>query len=302
MGAETTSAAAADTTRVRAPTLMVTGANGLLGTHLVRRAAMSGYRVLGAVTAPQDGAGYVPWALNPESGLPEAPPDELAALLMVAGPSFAEDMTVAGPRHIEAVRRLLAWARRWDVRRVLFVSALGADAESAFPLHQVKAEAEALVRQSGLDWTIVRPSMMFGKESDFFRRMEAWAQQIFALVPKTLGVAQPVYVGDVAEAILRLMVSPGMEGATYELPGPHPLGVYDIVKHVNGDASVWSPRWTIRVPEVWGESGVVQWPWTVAEWDYFGMEPYVRDVRWMSELGILPRPFSMFYGPHPHQL
>ncbi len=302
MGAEATSAAAADTTWVRAPSLMVTGANGLLGSHLVRRASMSGYRVLGAVTTPHDAAGYVPWPLSPETGTPAAPPVELSALLMVAGPSFAEDMTTAGSRHVEAVRRLLAWACRWNVRRVLFVSILGADSASTFPLHQVKAEAEALVRESGLDWTIVRPSMMFGKESDFFRRMEAWAQQIFALVPKTLGVAQPVYVGDVADAILRLMVSPGMEGATYELPGPHPLGVYDIVKHVNGDASVWSPRWTIRVPEVWGDSGVVQWPWSVAEWDYFGIEPYVRDVRWMSELGILPRPFSMFYGPHPHQL
>ena len=302
MGAEATSAAAADTTWVRAPSLMVTGANGLLGSHLVRRASMSGYRVLGAVTTPHDAAGYVPWPLSPETGTPAAPPVELSALLMVAGPSFAEDMTTAGSRHVEAVRRLLAWACRWNVRRVLFVSILGADSASTFPLHQVKAEADALVRESGLDWTIVRPSMMFGKESDFFRRMEAWAQQIFALVPKTLGVAQPVYVGDVADAILRLMVSPGMEGATYELPGPHPLGVYDIVKHVNGDASVWSPRWTIRVPEVWGDSGVVQWPWSVAEWDYFGIEPYVRDVRWMSELGILPRPFSMFYGPHPHQL
>ena len=302
MGAETASTAAADTTRVRAPSVMVTGANGFLGAHVVRRAYMSGYRVMGAVTTPVDGAGYVPWPLNPESGVPDGPPAELAALIMAAGPSFAEDMVAAGPRHLEAVRRMLAWARHWDVHRVLFVSALGADPDSVFPLHQVKAQAEALVRQSGLAWTIVRPSMMFGKESDFYRRLEAWAQQIFALVPKTLGVAQPVYVGDVAEAIMRLMVMPGVEGAAYDLPGPHPLGVYDIVKHVNGDASVWSPRWTIRVPEAWGDSGVVQWPWTVAEWDYFGVEPYIRDVRWMSELGILPRPLSMFFGPHPHQL
>jgi uncharacterized protein YbjT (DUF2867 family) len=120
-------------------------------------------------------------------------------------------------------------------------------------------------------------------------------------VPKTLAVAQPIYVGDVAEAILRVMVSPGMERQVYDLPGPHPLGVYDIVKHVNGDASVWSPRFTIRVPEAWREAGVVQWPWTPTEWAYFDAEPFNRDVRWMAELGILPRPLSMFFAPYPHQ-
>jgi len=279
---------------------MVTGANGFLGGHLVRRAFLAGYRVFGAVSAPKPGADYIPWPLDAD-GIPAGPPDELAALVLVAGPSFADDMTTAGPRHVEGVRRMLQWASHWGVRRVVFVSMLGANPLSPYPLHQVKGQAEELVKASGLSWTIVRPSLMFGKESDFFRRLEAWGQQIFALVPKTLAVAQPIYVGDVAEAILRVIVAPRMEGAIYDLPGPHPLGVYDIVKHVNGDASVWSPRWTIRVPEAWGESGLVQWPWTPAEWEYFSVEPFNRDVRWMEELGILPRPLSMFFAPYPHQ-
>jgi hypothetical protein len=72
-----------------------------------------------------------------------------------------------------------------------------------------------------------------------------------------------------------------------------------MLEHMGSD-SVWWRRHLFHVHPRW-EGRVVHWPWTEAEWRYLEAEPLVRDCRWMTDLGILPRTLTMFYAPYSNR-
>jgi NADH dehydrogenase len=132
-----------------------------------------------------------------------------------------------GRQTFEAVQadgagRVARAARDAGIDRFVHVSAIGADAESAASYARSKAAGEAAVREALPRATIVRPSIVFGPEDDFFNRFAAMARLSPALPLIGGGTTrfQPVYVGDVADAILAALDDPATAGAIYELGGP----------------------------------------------------------------------------------
>jgi len=108
------------------------------------------------------------------------------------------------------------------VRRFLHVSALGADAQSASAYARSKAAGEATLREHFPSAIVLRPSIVFGPEDDFFNRFAAMARLSPAL-PLIGGGGmrfQPIYVGDVADAAAAALTNPEMAGQTFELAGP----------------------------------------------------------------------------------
>jgi NADH dehydrogenase len=105
------------------------------------------------------------------------------------------------------------------------VSAIGADLESPAQYARSKAAGEAGVREALPGAVILRPSIVFGPEDDFFNRFAALAQLLPALPLIGGGHTkfQPVYVGDVADAIMAALTDPSAHGRTYELGGPSVL-------------------------------------------------------------------------------
>ena len=276
--------------------ILVTGANGYIGRNIVHRLWEAGYPVYGLVSQKAVDGQYIP--VEAPDGLPGAPPPDLLAIVMVSGPSPSTDMDDSHP-HADAVRRLVAWARHWEVPRLVYVSVLGATTDRTHPLRRVKARAEQHVTDSKVGWTILRPSLVFGEESPLFRRLEAWATRPFVPVPRSMRVVQPLYVGDLAEAVVRVLSLPKTAGRAYEVAGPNPLTVREMLEHMGSD-SVWWRRHLFHVHPRW-EGRVVHWPWTEAEWRYLEAEPLVRDCRWMTDLGILPRTLTMFYAPYSNR-
>ena len=119
------------------------------------------------------------------------------------------------------------------MRRFVQMSALGTRPDAVSQYHRTKFAAEQLVRNSGLDWTIFRPSMIDGPGGEFMQWEEAWARGrkaavfLHALFPGAgpLGfghksLIQPVYVGDVARAFVDSLDKPSSIGQTYPLCGP----------------------------------------------------------------------------------
>lgn len=124
--------------------------------------------------------------------------------------------------HTEAAKTIAEAAKAAGVQRLVQISAIGADAASPSAYGRTKAQAEAAVRAVYPDAVILRPSLVFGAGDGFLNRFAAMATMAPALPLIGGGETrfQPVYVGDVAEAIARGVTRADVAGRTYELGGP----------------------------------------------------------------------------------
>jgi NADH dehydrogenase len=129
-----------------------------------------------------------------------------------------------------------------------FAAAHVADAQGPSMYLRSKGEGERMVRESGLDWTVMRPSVVFGPD-DHFLNLFAQMQQMAPVVPLACAQArfQPVFVMDVVEAFLRAMVNPATVGQVYEVGGPQVYTLEELVRFA-GRAS-GHPRPVIALPD-----------------------------------------------------
>jgi NADH dehydrogenase len=124
--------------------------------------------------------------------------------------------------HVMGAKTVAEQARAAGAKRLVQVSALGADLESSSKYQRTKAQGEAAVRAAFPGAVVIRPSVMFGAEDKFFNKFGQMAA-LFPALPLIGGGEtkfQPVYVGDVAQVVAKAVVSPAAEGLTYELGGP----------------------------------------------------------------------------------
>jgi uncharacterized protein YbjT (DUF2867 family) len=206
------------------------GGSGFLGRHIVRALARRDFRIRVAVRRP-DLAGH----LQPLGRVGQIHPVQANVRVRESVEAAARDSAVVinltgilfqrGRQSFEAVQaqgaRNVATAAAALGARMVHVSALGADVESASAYGRTKAEGESAVRELTPDAVIFRPSVVFGPEDDFFNRFAALARlsPFLPLIGGGHTRFQPVFVGDVAEA-----VAGAVEGranpVTYELGGP----------------------------------------------------------------------------------
>lgn len=213
----------------------VFGGSGFLGRYAVRALVRDGWRVRVAVRRPNEApelkvmgeVGQIELTqtnLRVPSSIDRALEDasacvNLVGVLYESGPQTFEALHAAGARAVAEA------AAKHGVSRLVHVSAIGADAQSPSKYGRTKAEGEAAVRAAFAKATILRPSIVFGPEDDFFNRFGAMAAMSPALPLIGGGVTrfQPVYAGDVGAAIAAALERRNAAGTTYELGGP---GVY----------------------------------------------------------------------------
>tara|TARA_R110002167_G_scaffold5654_19_gene26274 strand:+ start:1898 stop:2872 length:975 start_codon:yes stop_codon:yes gene_type:complete len=210
----------------------VFGGSGFVGRHVVRALAKRGYRVRVAVRRP-DLAGFLrplgavgqiqPVQANlryPESVVAAvADADYVVNLVGILLQSGAQKFDAVQARGAEVVARA---AKQAGVERLVHMSAIGADAGSKADYARSKAEGEAAVLREFPEAVIVRPSIIFGPEDDFFNRFAAMARlsPVLPLIGGGVTKFQPVFVGDVAEAIAMGVDGAMTPGKVYELGGP----------------------------------------------------------------------------------
>jgi uncharacterized protein YbjT (DUF2867 family) len=207
------------------------GGTGFLGRHTVRALAKVGWRIKVAARRPARGFFLRPLGQVGQIDFVKcdiADKDQVAAalagsdavinlcgILFQSGQSF-EDVQAHGAANIAEA------AAAAGVSSLVHVSAIGADKNSDSTYAQTKAQGEAAVRAAFPAATILRPSIVFGPEDDFFNRFAAMARMspVLPLVGGGKTRFQPVFVGDVAAAIVAALGSDAAKGATYELGGP----------------------------------------------------------------------------------
>ena len=136
--------------------------------------------------------------------------------------------------HAELPQAIVAACRAAGVRRLLHMSALGADVQGPSEYQRSKAKGEQAVREAkDLDVTVFRPSVAFGPEDRFLNRFAAMARFMPVLaVPCPQARFQPVYVGDVARAMAAALDDNASHAKVYELGGPHEYTLKQLVELV----------------------------------------------------------------------
>ena len=135
--------------------------------------------------------------------------------------------------HVELARKVVAACRICGVSRLLHVSALNADPAGPSAYLRSKGEAENIVAASGLSWTIFQPSVIFGRE-DSFLNLFARLHRLMWIIPLAAAHArfQPVYVADVAAAIVHSLRDDATHNQRYPLCGPKIYTLEEIVRYV----------------------------------------------------------------------
>lgn len=223
-------------------TVAVLGGSGFVGRHICHVLAAEGYRV--RVASRDRERAKTQLILLPTVDVEAANVHEPAQLAeFVRGADAVINLVGVlhdgrGERsfqsaHVELARKVAAACRETGVSRLLHMSALAADRAGPSAYLRSKGAAEAIVRESGLDWTIFRPSVIFGRD-DSFLNLFALALRFSPFMALACPNArfQPVYVEDVAAAFVRCLGELGSHGQSYDLCGPRVYRLRELVEYV----------------------------------------------------------------------
>jgi NADH dehydrogenase len=287
------------------------GGSGFIGRHLVRRLAAQGYRIRIGVRRPEkakflqplgDVGQIVPVQVNVR--------DDTSVLAAINGAwgvvNLVGVLRNSGRQTFDAIHaggpgRIGRLAKLGGVQRLIQVSALGADAESISSYARSKAAGEAALKAELPSATIIRPSLVFGPEDQFFNRFAAMAAMspflpIFGETFADAGTTrfQPVFVGDVAAALAHCLTDEATQGHIYELGGPRVYTFRQLMEMV----LEYTGRRRLLLPVPFSVAAVgaaflemvPQAPLTRDQLKLLRVDNICSDLPGLSELGVSPTP------------
>lgn len=220
----------------------ILGGPGFVGRYAVRELARDGFRIRAGSRRP-DLAGH----LQPMGDVGQIQPvqanlrfpdsvartvedaDVVINAVGILAPTGAQSFKAV---HVDGARAVAAAAKAAGARRLVHISAIGASSSSPSHYARTKAEGEAAVLEAFPDAIVLRPSIVFGPEDEFFNRFAAMAR-ISPALPLIGGGQtrfQPIFVGDVAAAIAAAVKGAGTPGTIYELGGPEVLSFRELME------------------------------------------------------------------------
>jgi len=208
------------------------GGSGFIGRQIVKRLAQRGIVVRAAVRDPEDAL-----FLKPMGQVGQIAPvgadirSEKAVTAAVAGVDLVINAVSLGVQtrrnrfadvHVQGAKRVARLAAAAGVKRLIHISGIGSDPNSDSAYIAARGHGERVVREAFPTATLLKPSVVFGPGDYFFSTFAAMARLSPALPLFGGGTArvQPVYVGDVADAVVAALGRPETAGRTYELGGP----------------------------------------------------------------------------------
>jgi NADH dehydrogenase len=224
--------------------ILVIGGTGFVGAGIVRELARTGKPVAVLSRNPERHSGRLP-GLNVEwrqgdVTLPETLGRALAGVETVVGCQQFPNSPIEDPTRgytfelVDAVgtENVVAAARSAGVNRYVYLSGVGADPNADRHWFRAKARAEAAVRDSGMNYTILRPSWVYGPEDkslNRFLRMSRFLPFVPLIGDAGKQRLQPVFIDDVSRAAAQAVDSAALENKTFEIGGPEVLTMKEIV-------------------------------------------------------------------------
>ena len=205
--------------------LAITGGTGFVGSHLINAALAAGHRVSALTRRPQRpraGISWVPGDLGDRAALGQLV-DGADAVIHVAGLLSAKDVAAFDEANVAGTRAMLAAAGAAGIGRFVFVSSLAAREPALSMYGASKARAEAVVEQSGLDWSIVRPPAVYGPGDRETLELFKMARLGVMLMPPE-GRLSLIHAHDLVRLLLALAGPAAPSRLTIEPDDGHPGG------------------------------------------------------------------------------
>jgi uncharacterized protein YbjT (DUF2867 family) len=221
---------------------LVTGAAGLVGIHTCRELSKCGWQVRALIRDPARAAmalGQLPVEFRVgdvrDATALRSSLDGCGAVVHLAAIAIEKEGETYTESNTAATERLISAARAESVQRMIFMSQNGADSRSKYPFLHSKGVAQDSVKTSGLRWTILRPSVIFGPEDQFVNvlgRLIRLTPKVFPLPGGGTARFQPIAVDDVARVVRLSLEKKDTVNQTYDLGGAVPLTLREMTERI----------------------------------------------------------------------
>ncbi len=208
--------------------LMVTGGSGFLGGYVLREAARRGHQAVALARSQAAADAVTALGARPVTGdLDDA--RSLIGAFTDAGCDVLVSLASLGFGHASAI---IGAAERAGLERAVFVSTTAVTTTLPASSKQVRLAAEQSIRESALDWTILRPTMIYGDAGDrnLSRLLLLLRRTPVLPVPSGNRFQQPVHAADVADAVLAAAERSAAARNTYDVAGPEPLTFTELLR------------------------------------------------------------------------
>lgn len=229
--------------------ILVTGATGFVGSHLVKRMRQEGQKVRAVVRTPAKaqalkdlGVEVVPGDISDLASLEAAAHGCERVIHLVGIIQEGRGFTFRSV-HVEGTRNILDAGKKAGVRHFMYQSALGTRPNAKSRYHQTKWEAEELVRRCGIHFTILRPSLIYGPGDLFTIRLAEMIKlsPVLPVIGSGRSKIQPIFIDDVVSCIAKIVTSDSFLNETYEIGGPEELTYEEVTKAIAAALGVKRP-------------------------------------------------------------
>lgn len=298
--------------------VLVLGANGFIGSHVAAALAAAGWSVRAAARRPDEAARRAPgheWVQADFRRLTDAAAwepllagvDAVVNCVGVLQDGGGDDTRAA---HVEGPRALIAACEAAGVKRLIHLSAVGADAEAGTAYARTKAETETMLAASTLDWLILRPSLVVGRGAFGGTGMVRALAAMPLAIPVVGGdqAVRPVAMDDLCGAVVGALNRREVSRTTLDITGPEQVTLVELLRLYRGWLGfapapvIHTPRWAatpvLRIGDLLARLGWFS-PLTTTSMRQLDHDVAGRDSGWGERLGMSPRGITAFLSQTP---
>ena len=231
--------------------ILITGGTGFVGSHLIKRLIDEGHEVRCVIREDSKkidrikglGAEIVHGDVTDADSLIDACKG-IDTIVHLVGIIQEEKGMTFQSIHVDGTRNLVNAAKKNNVKLFYYQSANGADKEGAVAYYRTKAGAEEIVKNSGMDYIIFRPSLIYGDDDEFVLRLKKIIHDapVIPIIGSGESRLQPVFIDDLIACLIKAITMPQLKNRTFCIAGPEQIRFKDVVIRIADAMQINKPK------------------------------------------------------------